>query len=31
MSTNSLIGKERDNGNVEYIYCHFYGYLEGVG
>lgn len=31
MSTNSLIGKERDNGNVEYIYCHFDGYLEGVG
>ena len=31
MSTSALIGKERSNGMVEYVYCNFDGYLEGVG
>lgn len=31
MSTNSLIGREIGNNKVEYIYCHWDGYLEGVG
>ena len=30
MSTRSLIGIKRD-GNITSIYCHFDGYLEGVG
>ncbi len=29
MSTRSLIGKERENNQVEYVYCHFDGYVEG--
>lgn len=31
MSTNSLIGIEKQDGNVEYIYCHWDGYLSGNG
>lgn len=31
MSTRSYIGRLLDDGRVEYIYCHFDGYVEGVG
>jgi hypothetical protein len=31
MSTHSYIGRLLEDGRVEYIYCHFDGYLEGVG
>lgn len=31
MSTRCLIGRKVDNNKVEYIYCHYDGYLEGVG
>jgi hypothetical protein len=31
MSTRCLIGLEYDDGSVEALYCHFDGYLEGVG
>lgn len=29
--TRALIGKERENNEVEYVYCHYDGYLDGVG
>ena len=31
MSTRSLIGLMSPSGKVRYIYCHFDGYIEGVG
>lgn len=31
MSTHSVIAKDLGNGHVESVYCHFDGYLEGVG
>lgn len=31
MSTRSMIGKMNEDGTVEAIYCHFDGYLDGVG
>ena len=31
MSTRSTIGLQHEDGTVEAIYCHFDGYLEGVG
>ena len=31
MSTHSRIGVDRGNGMIESIYCHFDGYLRGVG
>ena len=31
MATRSYIGKALSNGNVKIIYCHFDGYLSGVG
>ena len=31
MSTRSLIGKMREDGTVEAVYCHHDGYPEGVG
>jgi len=31
MSTHSLIAIENPGGSVLYVYCHFDGYLEGVG
>lgn len=31
MSTNCLIGLEYYDGSVKALYCHFDGYLEGVG
>jgi hypothetical protein len=31
MSTNSYIGIENQDGTVDYIYCHFDGYVAGVG
>ncbi|ARJ65993.1 hypothetical protein WV31_10175 [Magnetospirillum sp. ME-1] len=31
MSTRSLIGRENADGTVSYIYCHYDGYLSGVG
>jgi len=31
MSTRSYIGTLKDGNTVEYIYCHFDGYLKGVG
>lgn len=31
MSTHSYIGIENSNGTVDYVYCHFDGYLDGVG
>lgn len=31
MSTNSTIAIEKANGQVEAIYCHWDGYLDGVG
>ena len=31
MSTRSYIAKELEDGSVRYIYCHFDGYVEGVG
>lgn len=31
MSTRSRIGIQNENGSVTSIYCHFDGYLEGVG
>lgn len=31
MSTNSHIGKKLADGSIKYIYCHWDGYLNGVG
>ena len=31
MSTNSIIAYKREDGSVEGVYCHWNGYLEGVG
>jgi hypothetical protein len=31
MSTHSFIGYETDSGRVLGVYCHFDGYLDGVG
>jgi len=31
MSTRSLIGIQRKNKSIDYIYCHFDGYPTGVG
>tara|TARA_R100000734_G_C3255816_1_gene55956 strand:+ start:56 stop:475 length:420 start_codon:yes stop_codon:yes gene_type:complete len=31
MSTRCLIGYQKENGEVESVYCHFDGYLSGVG
>ena len=31
MSTNSTIALEYDDGSVKQIYCHWDGYLDGVG
>ncbi len=31
MSTRSYIAKEQEDGTFRYIYCHFDGYLDGVG
>lgn len=31
MSTHSLIGLENADGSIIYIYCHYDGYLDGVG
>lgn len=31
MSTRSTIAVQHDNGKVSAVYCHFDGYLEGVG
>lgn len=31
MSTRSLIGRQNADGTVAFIYCHFDGYLSGVG
>lgn len=31
MSTRSHIGILRENGNIEVVYCHYDGYLGGVG
>jgi hypothetical protein len=32
MSTRSNIGyKDKDSGEIHFVYCHFDGYLEGVG
>ena len=31
MATRSTIGIKRDDGTINFIYCHWDGYLEGVG
>jgi len=31
MSTRSLIGRLNADGTVTYVYCHYDGYLDGVG
>jgi hypothetical protein len=31
MSTRSAIGTEDENGQIKAVYCHFDGYLSGVG
>ncbi|NBW06397.1 MAG: hypothetical protein EBR82_00035 [Caulobacteraceae bacterium] len=31
MSTHSYIGIQNDEGSIHAIYCHYDGYLEGVG
>lgn len=31
MSTRSYIGIENKDGTIEYVYCHYDGYLSGVG
>lgn len=31
MATRSLIGIEQENGTIEFVYCHYDGYLAGVG
>lgn len=31
MATRSYIAKQNSNDTIAYIYCHFDGYLEGVG
>lgn len=31
MSTRSMIGKMNKDGTIDAIYCHFDGYIEGVG
>ena len=31
MATRSFIGIQNDNGTVTGVYCHFDGYLDGVG
>ena len=31
MSTRSYIAKEHNDGSITAIYCHFDGYIEGVG
>lgn len=31
MSTKSYIAKQNSDGTITYIYCHFDGYLDGVG
>jgi hypothetical protein len=31
MSTRSLIGRQKADGTVEYVYCHYDGYVTGVG
>ena len=31
MSTRSLIGRELADGTIRHVYCHYDGYLEGVG
>lgn len=31
MSTRSLIARELPDNKIEYVYCHFDGYLDGVG
>ncbi len=31
MATRSLIGIENNDGTITHIYCHFDGYVEGVG
>lgn len=31
MGTSSTIAKKESNGNVRYIYCHWDGYIDGVG
>jgi hypothetical protein len=31
MSTRSRIGIELENGKVQSVYCHFDGYVDGVG
>ena len=31
MSTRSYIGVKRPDYKIDYVYCHFDGYLEGVG
>lgn len=31
MSTRCLVGRKVSDNKVEYIYCHYDGYLDGVG
>lgn len=31
MATRSTIGIKREDGTIDFIYCHWDGYLEGVG
>lgn len=31
MATRSLIGLQEKDGTIKYVYCHWDGYLEGVG
>jgi hypothetical protein len=31
MSTRSIIGKVNEDGTISAVYCHFDGYLQGVG
>ena len=31
MSTRSLIGYKDTDGSITYVYCHYDGYIDGVG
>ena len=31
MSTRSLIGHKNKDGSIIYVYCHYDGYIDGVG
>lgn len=31
MSTRCLIGRENSDRTIDYIYCHYDGYIDGVG